>query len=154
MYSYPQHSVKVSEWSASHSGRFTPGKEPQCPLNWGGGLRASLDILENRITVDPAKDHPVQGLLTYRLSCPSSNRSYIINICVNAEHHNRLQEMSMGSICDTSICDHFRFYAVLLPHSCVLCSVMWLDDYRGWIGKEVVIACVKGLGSVNTCFFF
>lgn len=107
----------------------------------GGGLRASLEILENRITLDPARnhgmDHPAHSVLTYELSYPNSNRSYIISICVNAGHHNRLREVWRGSICDMSTCDHFRFYAVLLPHSCVLCSVMWLDDYRGWIGKEM-----------------
>jgi hypothetical protein len=111
-----------------------PGRNSSAHWTGRGGwcLRASLDILENRITLDPArnraKDHPVHSLLTYRLSYPSSNRSYIINICVNAEHHNRLHEVSMGSICDTSICDDFRFFAVLLPYLCVLCSVVigWL----------------------------
>jgi hypothetical protein len=79
----------------------------------GGGLGASLDILKNRITLYPArnhaKDHPVHSLLTYGLSYPNSNRSYIINICVNAGHHNRQREVRRGSICDTSTCDHFRF---------------------------------------------
>ena len=155
MYSYPQHLIQVSEWSASHSSHFTPRKEPQCPLNWRVYPRASLDILENRITLDPARnratDHPVCSLLTYRLSYPTCSSSYIIKTCVNAGHHNSLREVWRGSICDTSITLDIMLRCCLIC-VCYVVSCDWMTrgDELGRKWEEAVIACINWLGSVNS----